>query len=96
MNIEYYNKKYLFFIKEIVTPSYKTLAAARSVHFCEKIEYDELFLERHDKTRYQLTLFLKEGKKIPIISYDKSELEIMIKKLIIPVNELYEEYLNKN
>lgn len=98
MTIYNYNKAYLYFNKDVINTDFKELVKAGSVHFCQKFEYEELYVERHEKTRYCAMFMLDNNIKIELVEYNPQCIEKVLSELITPVAVLKEFYdsLKKN
>jgi hypothetical protein len=93
-----YDQCYLYFNIGVADTDLQPLVKAASVHYCILFLVDELFLERHDKTRYTAHFALENGTKLEIHAYSMDELDEQLQKMVTPVwllKQVYDETVER-
>jgi hypothetical protein len=90
-----YDQSYLYFNIGVLDTDLKQLVKANSVHYCLLFVVEELYLERHDKTRHTATLLLENGTKVIVHEYSLDALDKRLQEMITPIwlmKEIYDRY----
>lgn len=90
-----YKDSYLYFDKDVTDVDLQVIVAKGCVRYCTYYECEELYLERHDKTRYKAIIILGNVDRIEIVEYTLNELDKKLQELIIPVWLMKEVYDSK-
>lgn len=93
-----YDQCYLYFNIGVADTDLQPLVKAASVHYCLLFTVEDLYLERHDKTRWTATFLLEDKTKIIIHAYSLDELDTKLQEMVTPVwllKQVYDETIER-